>query len=81
MSCGGIKLNLRFNLSVEKRRKPSNKQLKHITTTSIIQVQNEPHTAPITISQNRIGKKIMFPLRKSKILENPEDLKYIRRLI
>ena len=44
-------------------------------------VDDEPHTAPITIPQNRKGKKVIFPLRKSKVLENPEDLKYIRRLI
>ena len=70
MSCGGIKLNTRLNLSVEKKRKKDMPLEER--TTSVIKVDSASTTAPMQVFKSKFhNKKTHFPLRKSKLLDNP----------
>ena len=70
MSCGGIKLNTRLNLSVEKKRKkdvgPSER------TSSVIRVEDGASTVSFQVFKSKLQKRSQFPLRKSKMMDNPE---------
>ena len=79
MSCGGIKLNTRLNLSVEKKRKKDS--VPEERTTSVIRVDEASSTAPMQVFKSKFHKKTHFPLRKSKMFDNPEELKYVRKLV
>lgn len=73
MSCGGIKLGLRFNLSGERNKKKISIPVDTVSLVTIHEASTAPTCTPFF---KKVARRVNFPLRRLKVLENPEERKF-----